>query len=63
MNSEILSKVQQLKDDLAYFARNYLVIKSKTQGKIKLDSTAILCGFGAGMTWGAAVVRLRKGIC
>lgn len=32
------------------------------QGKIKLGSTAILCGFGAGMTWGAAVVRLRKGI-
>lgn len=33
------------------------------QGKIKLDSTAVLCGFGAGMTWGGAVVRLRKGIC
>lgn len=33
------------------------------QGKIKLGSTAILCGFGAGMTWGAAVVRLREGIC
>lgn len=32
-------------------------------GKIKLGSTAILCGFGAGMTWGAAVVRLREGIC
>ncbi len=31
--------------------------------KIKLGSTAILCGFGAGMTWGAAVVRLRQGIC
>ena len=33
------------------------------QGKIKLGSTAILCGFGAGMTWGGAVVRLREGIC
>lgn len=33
------------------------------KGKIKLGSTAILCGFGAGMTWGAAVVRLREGIC
>ena len=32
-------------------------------GKIKLGSTAIMCGFGAGMTWGAAVVRLREGIC
>ncbi len=32
------------------------------QGKIKLGSTAVLCGFGAGMTWGAAVVRLREGI-
>ncbi|MDR1326996.1 MAG: 3-oxoacyl-ACP synthase, partial [Heliobacteriaceae bacterium] len=33
------------------------------KGKIKLGSTAILCGFGAGMTWGAAVIRLREGIC
>ena len=32
-------------------------------GKIKLGSTAILCGFGAGMTWAAAIVRLREGIC
>ncbi len=32
-------------------------------GKIKLGTTAILCGFGAGMTWGAAIVRLREGIC
>ena len=24
---------------------------------------AILTGFGAGMTWGAAIVRLREGIC
>ncbi|MBP7212114.1 ketoacyl-ACP synthase III [bacterium] len=33
------------------------------KGKIKLNSKAILCGFGAGMTWGAAIVRLRDGIC
>lgn len=39
------------------------LVEGVEQGKIKLDSTAILCGFGAGMTWGAAVVRLRKGIC
>lgn len=32
-------------------------------GKIKLPCTAILCGFGAGMTWGVAIVRLREGIC
>ena len=32
-------------------------------GHIKLPSTAILCGFGAGMTWGVAIVRLREGIC
>lgn len=32
-------------------------------GKIKLNSTALLCGFGAGMTWGAAIVRLREGVC
>lgn len=39
------------------------LVEGVEQGKIKLGSTAILCGFGAGMTWGAAVVRLRKGIC
>ena len=35
------------------------------KGTVKLgdDTTAILCGFGAGMTWGGAIVRLRKGIC
>ena len=33
------------------------------KGKVKLNSTAILCGFGAGMTWGGAIVRLRDGIC
>lgn len=33
------------------------------KGKIKLGSKALLCGFGAGMTWGAAIVNLREGIC
>ena len=33
------------------------------KGNVKLNSTAILCGFGAGMTWGGAIVRLREGIC
>ena len=32
------------------------------KGKVKLGSTAVLCGFGAGMTWGGAIVRLREGI-
>lgn len=39
------------------------LVEGVEQGKIKLNSTAVLCGFGAGMTWGAAVVRLREGIC
>lgn len=39
------------------------LVEGVEQGKIKLGSTAVLCGFGAGMTWGAAVVRLRDGIC
>lgn len=39
------------------------LVEGVEKGHIKLDSTAILCGFGAGMTWGAAVVRLREGIC
>ena len=35
------------------------------KGTVKLgnDAKAILCGFGAGMTWGAAIIRLREGIC
>ena len=37
--------------------------ESVEQGKVKLGSTAVLCGFGAGMTWGGAIVRLREGIC
>ena len=39
------------------------LVEGVEQGKIKLNSTAVLCGFGAGMTWGGAVVRLRRGIC
>lgn len=30
------------------------------EGKIKTPSKAILCAFGAGMTWGSAIVRLRE---
>lgn len=37
--------------------------ESVENGKVKLGSTALLCGFGAGMTWGGAIVRLREGIC
>lgn len=37
--------------------------ESVEKGNLKLGSTAILCGFGAGMTWGGAIVRLREGIC
>ena len=39
------------------------LVEGVKNGKVKLNSTAVLCGFGAGMTWGAAVVRLREGIC
>lgn len=37
--------------------------ESVEKGNVKLGSTAILCGFGAGMTLGGAIVRLRDGIC
>ncbi len=39
------------------------LVESVEKGKVKLGSTAILCGFGAGMTWGGCIVRLREGIC
>ena len=39
------------------------IAESVEKGKIELGKTAILCGFGAGMTWGGAIVRLRNGIC
>jgi len=32
-------------------------------GQMKLNSQVLLCGFGAGMTWGGAIVHLREGIC
>ncbi len=37
--------------------------ESVEKGNLKLGSIAVLCGFGAGMTWGGAIVRLREGIC
>ena len=39
------------------------LVESVERGNVKLGSTAILTGFGAGMTWGGAIVRLREGIC
>ena len=39
------------------------LVEGVKNGQMKLDSTVLLCGFGAGMTWGGAIVRLRKGIC
>ena len=39
------------------------LVEGVETGKVKLGSTAILTGFGAGMTWGGAIVRLREGIC
>ena len=39
------------------------LVEGVKSGKMKLGSTVLLCGFGAGMTWGGAIVRLRKGIC
>ena len=39
------------------------LVEGVEKGTIKLGSKAVLCGFGAGMTWGACVVRLREGIC
>ncbi len=32
------------------------------ENKLKTPSTAIICGFGAGMCWGGGVIRLREGI-
>ena len=31
-------------------------------GKIKTPSKAIICAFGAGMTWGSAIIRLRENL-
>lgn len=38
------------------------LVEAVKEGKIKLPSKAILCGFGAGMTCGTAIVRLREGV-
>ena len=39
------------------------MVEGVEKGKVKLGTTAILTGFGAGMTWGGCIVRLREGIC
>ena len=39
------------------------LVEGVKNGSMKLGSTVLLCGFGAGMTWGGAIVHLRKGIC
>ena len=39
------------------------MVEGVEKGKVKLGSTAILTCFGAGMTWGCCIVRLREGIC
>lgn len=38
------------------------LVEGVKDGKIKLPSKAILCGFGAGMTCGTTIVRLREGV-
>ena len=38
------------------------LVEGIQKGKMKLPCTAVLTGFGAGMTIGSAVVRLREGI-
>ena len=39
------------------------MVEGVRNGQLKLNSRVLLCGFGAGMTWGGAIVHLRKGIC
>lgn len=39
------------------------LVEGVKKGQMKLGSKVLLCGFGAGMTWGGAIVNLRKGIC
>lgn len=38
------------------------LVEAVKSGQVKLPSTAMLCAFGAGMTWGTIIVRLRKDI-
>lgn len=39
------------------------LVEGVKKGQMKLNSRVLLCGFGAGMTWGGAIVDLREGIC
>ena len=50
-------KLQRLKDDLPYFSQNYLVIKSKTKGKILLTFNDIQLDFHFKI-----ITRKRKGL-
>lgn len=61
-DSKVVSNIQNYGNTSAASVPIALA-ESVESGKVKLPSTAILCGFGAGMTWGVAIVRLREGIC
>ncbi len=38
------------------------LIEGIRSGQVKLPATVMLCGFGAGLTWGTVIAKLRKGI-
>ncbi len=61
-NSEnVISNIQEYANTSAASIPIALV-EAIEKGKMKLPCTAILTGFGAGMTAGTAIVRLREGI-
>ena len=75
--SNCLEKAGLTPDDVDYLIphqANYRIIEAMAasiplamaegieEGKIKLPCKAILSGFGAGLTWGTVIVRLREGI-
>lgn len=45
LDHALLEKLQKLKDDLPYFSRNYLIIKSKTKGQILFNLNDIQLDF------------------
>ena len=60
-HSKVISNIQEYANTSAA-SIPIAIVDAVRKGDIKLPSISILTGFGAGMTVGSAVVRLREGI-
>ena len=60
-DSKVISNIENLGNTSA---SSILIATGEAikNGNVKTPAKAIVCGFGAGMCWGAGVIRLRDGV-